>query len=174
MKIARFANTDLFLIEAEGKTYGLNVETESAGTVNPPIGTKEDRILFDDTPTPEPEHPTLEHREGEYVHYRIISDFYIEFVDGAWVFPGDIARGYGASMSKAQMDETVRDCTVLSHGFLNGKVTTDWKVGDVVPAGTSLDRMWLGRRRKGDYPLVWGEGERTGYDREILWIEDSK
>lgn len=258
MKIARFANTGLFLIEAEGKTYGLNVETESAGTVNPPIGTKEDRILFDDTPTPEPEHPTLEHREGEYLHWTILSDFYAEFTDGAWhVRLADSDYWEHAKTPEEFEQLSIVTERIISHGFLApgkikpaelprpeigehiwlqraradgpvyarefytgvvmkwvddvmkwgddpvgqylttddpedggtwwpseklpsghvrvvawGLVEPDWKVGDVVPAGTSLDRMWLGRRRKGEYPMVWGEGERTGYDREILWIEE--
>lgn len=72
--------------------------------------------------------PTLEHREGEYVHYRIISEFYAEFVDGQWVFPIDTVRGFALDgLTPASMANLVRveQATVISHGFLaSGTVTT--------------------------------------------------
>src|SRR5690606_24876600 len=72
----------------------------------------------------EPEPPTLEHREGEYVHYRIISEFYAEFVDGQWVFPDDIVRGIeSGGLNPAIMAGVLEQATeVISHGFLTGTV----------------------------------------------------
>lgn len=228
MKIARYKGSPLFVIEAEGETFTLDVASDHVSTTTTPVGVPGDCVLFDNT---EPEPVVLKHREGEYLHWTIISDFYAEFTDGAWhVRLADSDYWEHAKTPEEFEQLSIVPERIFSHGFLApgkikpaelprpeigehiwlqraradgpvyarefytgvvmkwvddpvgqylttddpedggtwwpseklpseyvrvvawGLVEPDWKVGDVVPADTSLDRMWLGRRRKGDYP----------------------
>lgn len=182
----------------------------------------------------------LEHREGEYVHWKIIATFYAEFVDGAWYVRGEDNEAWEHPRTPKEFEGLwMEQEDIISHGFLKGTTSpsipeigkwirattkdgkthqfqvTDnddhhggvflqedvssgqdfyinlqpkesddktrwvvdweyiqkpWKVGDVVPAGTVLGRVWLGRSESGIVLQV----PRIHYsklDLTILWLD---
>ena len=53
-----------------------------------------------------------------------------------------------------------------------GLAEKGWRVGDVLPPYTRLDRVWLGGLAKGTGVEIFDVGEWSSLSREILWIEE--
>lgn len=67
--------------------------------------------------------------------------------------------------------------TIIDHGALKGTVTTVWKVGDVVPAGTVVGKRWSGLYEGPEVGITRAMNYRAGdhmgrFDRRIVWIEE--
>lgn len=66
---------------------------------------------------------------------------------------------------------------IIERGVLKGTVTTVWKVGDVVPAGTVVGKRWSGLYEGPEVGITRAMNYRAGdhmgrFDRRIVWIEE--